>query len=49
MTYIDNFIFVNIPQNKEEYLQIIGRSNRINRVGENKVYMLYYPEQKMLK
>lgn len=48
MTYIDDFIFFNIPESKDEYLQIVGRSNRIDRVDENDVYMLYYPMQDIL-
>lgn len=46
MTYIDDFIFFNIPESTEEYLQIVGRSNRIGRKQENNVSLLYYPEQK---
>lgn len=48
MTYVDNFIFFNIPQSKDEYLQIIGRSNRIGRKAENNIYMFYYPKQPKL-
>jgi len=44
MTYIDDFIFYNIPESKDEYLQIVGRSNRIGRSGDNNSYLLYYPK-----
>lgn len=45
MTYIKNFIFYDCPSSYDEYLQIVGRSNRIGRVEDNNVYMLYYPGQ----
>lgn len=48
MTYVDNFIFFDIPSSVDEYLQIIGRSNRIGRTEKNECFFLYYPTEKYL-